>query len=240
VVGAQRRNGPVVSAIRRRVSQRLEPLYRHPRVARLVARHFLRSYFQHGDDAIGRRRWLGHQALKLPTDLWVYQEILVEVRPRAVVETGTYRGGSAIFLASILDQLGEGRVISIDVDRQEGRPEHPRITYVTGSSTDPGLVGRVYEELGENGPIVVILDSDHTRDHVLAELRAYADLVTPGSYMIVEDTCLNGNPVVHEWGPGPAEAVDAFLAERADFERDSSREAMMLTANPGGYLLRTR
>ena len=237
--GALSRDGRVVGGIRRRVSERLEPLYRRPWVAKHVTRHFVRSYFQHGEDAI-RRRWLGHQALKLPTDLWVYQEILAEVRPSAVVETGTWAGGSAIFMASVMDQLGYGRVISIDVERKPGCPEHPRVTYVTGSSTDPDVVGNVYEEVDGDGPVVVILDSDHTCDHVLGELRAWAGLVTPGSYLIVEDTLLNGNPVAHGWGPGPAEAVDAFLAERDDFERDSSREAMMLTANPGGYLRRTR
>jgi cephalosporin hydroxylase len=228
----------VAGGIRGRVARRLEPIYRHPWVARHVARHFLRSYLQHGDDAIGRRSWLGRQALKLPTDLWVYQEILAEIRPRTVVETGTWRGGTALFLATVLDALGEGRVISVDVEPPDGWPEHPRITYVTGSSTDPAIVERVREEHDPGGPVVVILDSDHSRDHVLRELRAYADLVSGGSYMIVEDTYLNGNPTAHEWGPGPGEAVDAFLAERDDFERDPSREAMMLTLNPGGYLKR--
>ncbi len=101
------------------------------------------------------------------------------------------------------------------------------------------MVGRVTAAASAaDGPVIVILDSDHSRDHVLAELRAYADIVTPGGYCIVEDTNVNNHPVLPHWGPGPMEAVDAFLAERDDFEIDPWRERFMLTMNPRGYLRR--
>ena len=84
--------------------------------------------------------------------------------------------------------------------------------------------------------VMVILDSDHTRDHVLAELRAYAPIVTPGQYLVVEDSNINGHPVFPGFGPGPMEALQAFLAETGEFEVDRSREKFLVTFNPGGYL----
>ena len=85
---------------------------------------------------------------------------------------------------------------------------------------------------------MVVLDSDHTRDHVAEELRLYAPLVTSGCYLVVEDTNVNGNPVLPEFGPGPQEAVAEFLAQTDDFEVDHEREKLMLTFNPNGYLRR--
>lgn len=186
------------------------------------------------------RRWLGHTTLKYPTDLWAYQEIIAEVRPAVVLETGTFKGGSALFVATVLDSLDEGRVISVDLSHPDSLPRHPRITYVEGSSIAPEVVEHIKQDIGDDGPVMVILDSDHSRDHVLAELRAYAGLVAPGSYLIVEDTTVNGNPVLPHHGPGPAEAVERFLAENDAFEPDPSREEMLLTQNPGGFLRRVR
>jgi cephalosporin hydroxylase len=206
---------------------------------RRLVRQFNRTYY-HSPGAIANRRWLGRETIKYPTDLWVYQEILASLQPRAVIETGTWHGGSALFLATVLDALGEGRVISIDSDPRDDLPSHPRITYLTGSSTDPEVVARARDLVGDARPVLVILDSDHSRDHVLAELRAYAGMVDVGGYVIVEDTIVNGNPVYPDFGPGPAEAVEAFLAENDGFEADRSREEMLVTANPGGYLRRVR
>ena len=218
----------------------LERLYEFPRVRRALAKHFNRAYYYAMEDTIFGRTWLGWTTLKYPTDLWAYQEILAEVRPQVVLETGTFKGGSALFFASILDALGEGRVISVDLVLAENLPQHPRITYFEGSSVDPEVVDRVMGEIEGARPVLVILDSDHARDHVLGELRAYANLVEAGSYVIVDDTNVNGNPVLPRFGPGPAEAVEAFLAERDDFEVDASREQMLLTSNPGGFLRRVR
>ena len=114
------------------------------------------------------------------------------------------------------------------------------MTYVTASSTDPGVVADVYASVPDGAPTLVILDSDHSRDHVLAELRAYADLVTVGSYVVVEDTNVNGHPAYPEFGPGPMEAVDAFLDEDSRFEVDAGLEKFFMTFNPRGYLKKVR
>jgi cephalosporin hydroxylase len=219
----------------------LHRLYRRPRVRRLLARHFHRAYYYAAQSTILDSHWLGTPTLKLPLDMWVYQEIVSEVRPALVIETGTYRGGSALFLATVMDRLGTGRVLSIDVERWSPLPEHPRVEYVLGSSVASDVAERARAAAGgADGPVLVILDSVHTREHVLAELDLYADLVTPGSYCIVEDTNVNGHPILPAWGPGPTEAVEAFLARRDDFARDRRRERFMLTMNPGGYLRRVR
>ncbi len=182
--------------------------------------------------------WLGVPAQKTPSDLWIYQELLYELRPRVIIETGTAHGGSALYLASVCDLLRRGEVISIDIHDPGNRPRHPRITYVGGSSTAPEVFNRVVELLSEREPVLVILDSDHAEEHVLAELRLYAPLVTPGSYLIVEDTNVNGKPVFPDHGPGPAEAVETFLAGNPGFTVDRGREKFLLTFNPGGFLRR--
>jgi cephalosporin hydroxylase len=185
----------------------------------------------------GRTHWLGVPTQKTPFDLWIYQELLVELRPDLVVETGTADGGSALYLASICDLIQHGRVLTIDV-REAERPAHPRIAYMLGSSTERETVERVRHEAENASAVLAILDSDHAAEHVLAELRAYAPLVTPGSYLIVEDTNINGHPVLPDFGDGPAEAVASFLAETDEFTVDHSLEKFGFTFNPGGYLRR--
>lgn len=192
--------------------------------------------------------WLGYQTLKCPLDLWIYQELIAELRPDWIVECGTRFGGSALYLASICDLLGHGQVVTIDTDTalQPVRPRHPRIRYLAGSSTDPAIVSRVKaltdgapaEAHRRSGQVLVILDSDHSRDHVLAELRAYAPLVPRGGYLVVEDSNVNGHPANPSHGPGPWEAIDAFLTETRAFVSDRSRERFLLTMNPRGYLRR--
>jgi cephalosporin hydroxylase len=183
--------------------------------------------------------WLGAQALKNPLDLWVYQEILVETKPELIVETGTYRGGSALFLASVCDLVGRGEVVSIDIEPlREDYPEHPRITYLAGrSSTDPEVVAKIRERAAGR-PILVILDSDHSQAHVEAELAAYAPLVPVGCYVIVEDS--NIGRIRKDLMPGPLEAIERFLAGTDEFEIDREREKFLITFNPSGYLRRIR
>ena len=224
------------SAIRARIGSRLALAS-----SRRTASRFHRLYYE-----VGKRggtwkdtRWLGVVAYKSPLDLWVYQEILHEVRPQLIVETGTAHGGSALYLASICDLLGDGEVVTIDVAEGE-RPAHPRISYLRGSSVSGDVVAAVRARAEGRSPVMVVLDSDHREDHVLGELRAYADLVTPGSYLIVEDTSVNGNPVEPAFGPGPMEAVRTFLREDRRFEVDRTREKLLMTFNPGGFLKRIR
>ena len=205
-----------------------------------IVRRFHSLFYESARTTWNRSRWLGVPAFKCPLDLWVYQEILFQTRPDLVVETGTASGGSAYFFASVCDQIGSGRVITIDVNRREDFPAHARITYLTGSSTAPEIVTAVAEAIGPEERVMVILDSDHAKDHVLEELRSYAPLVTRGNYLVVEDTNLNGNPVFPEHGPGPREAVEEFMSEDDGFVVDSSREKFLLTFNPGGFLKRVK
>ena len=184
--------------------------------------------------------WFGVKVLKNPFDLWIYQELLHEQRPDVVLECGTAFGGSALWFAHMLELIGHGEVITIDVagsDRYPGRPDHARIRYRQGSSIDPDLVRAVRAEL-EGCRAMVVLDSDHSARHVRSELVAWADLVPVGGYVIVEDTNIHGHPVYPEHPAGPMEGVRAFLADDHRFEPDRRRERLHLTLNPGGYLRR--
>lgn len=180
--------------------------------------------------------WLGVETLKCPLDLWIYQELLHEVRPRYIIETGTAAGGSALFLASVCDLLGTGEIISVDIEERPARPAHARIEYLTGSSVAEETVRAIKERVASAGPVLAILDSDHIQQHVSRELRIYGAMVTEGSYLIVEATNVNGHPVLQSHGAGPMEAVESFLRETSQFTPDRDREKFFLTFNPKGYL----
>jgi cephalosporin hydroxylase len=183
--------------------------------------------------------WLGTPVQKLPSDLWTYQQIIYDVRPDLIIEAGTFKGGSALYMASMCDLIGRGRIVSIDIVDLKP-PHHQRIRYLLGSSTSPQIVEQVRSQVSPQDKVIVVLDSDHTMKHVLNELRIYSSLVTKGSYLIVEDTNINGHPVLPRYGPGPMEAVRAFLKENHDFTVDTSREKFLVTYNPSGYLLKVR
>lgn len=196
-------------------------------------------------------RWLGVDILQWPTDLLVIQELLFEQKPKVIVETGTYGGGSAIFYASLLRLLGGGRVISVDVAHSEetrrtiaGHEFGPAVTLITGDSKAPEIVGRVREELAGEERVLVALDSDHSYAHVLDELRAYREFVPVGGYMLVFDTVcreLASLPGFRRWRrDNPRRAVETFLREAPQFEQDRSREKLMVTFCRGGFLKRTR
>jgi cephalosporin hydroxylase len=192
-------------------------------------------------DAWTEATWLGAQALKNPLDLWVYQEIVFETRPSLIVETGTYRGGSALYLATVCDLVGAGEVVSIDIEAvREDYPRHPRVTYLGGrSSVDAEVVADVVERAARaGGSTLVVLDSDHSQSHVEAELAAYAPLVPVGGYVIVEDS--NIGRIRKDLLPGPLEAIETFLASTDEFEIDRSREKFLITFNPSGYLRRVK
>jgi cephalosporin hydroxylase len=193
----------------------------------------------YASDAWTKAGWLGTQALKNPLDLWVYQEIIAETRPALIVETGTWRGGSALYMASVCDLLGEGEVVSIDIEpARDDYPQHPRITYLAGrSSTDPAVVEEVRGRAAGR-PTLIILDSDHSQRHVEEELAAYAPLVPVGCYLIVEDS--NIGQIREDLMPGPLQAIERFLAATSEFEVDREREKFLITFNPSGYLRRVR
>lgn len=183
-------------------------------------------------------RWLGVETQQCPLDMWVYQEMLSEVKPDVMIEAGTYQGGSALYFASIFDLLQRGRVITIDIEDFPNRPKHSRITYLLGSSTSDEIVAQVKNLIKPGERVMVILDSDHHQAHVLNELRRYSPLVSAGSYLIVQDTHFNGHPILPKFGPGPMEAVQEFLRSNADFQPDLGREKFGMTFNPRGFLKR--
>lgn len=199
---------------------------------------YYRSWSADGADTINLS-WFGYHLLKCPLDLWLYQELMVRMRPDVVVETGTFCGGSALYMAMIFDLIGQGRVITIDIEPNLNRPPHPRITYITGSSVDPAIISTVKDIVGSQRALVV-LDSDHRAPHVRAELAVYSAFVHLGDYLIVEDTNVNGHPAFPEFGPGPMEAVEEFLACNDEFVVDRRCERFLMTLNPMGYLKRTK
>lgn len=183
--------------------------------------------------------WLRVPLLKTPLDLWIYQEIIVETKPDVIIETGTWLGGTSLYFASLFDLLKtSGRIVTVDMTKQH-TPEHPRITYLVGSSTSDDMLTEIRTHVRTDDKVMVVLDSDHSKSHVLNELRLYADIVTLGSYLVVEDTHLNGHPVTLSEGD-PWTAVQEFLREDQRFEQDHSREKYGLTFNPGGWLKRVR
>jgi cephalosporin hydroxylase len=207
-----------------------------------IVEDFHRLYFNDVFDKQLRVNWLGVEVLKYPTDLLVYQEIIHEIRPDLIIETGTHQGGSALFFASILDLIGRGQVISIDVATWNTLPHHPRITYLVGPSTSEDVLTEVARRAEGLETVLVTLDSGHTKPHVAREIDVYRRFVTTGSYLIVEDTKLNGHPVFTRYEPdlgeGPMEAVLEFLAKDQTFRVDRSRERFFLTSNPNGFLLK--
>lgn len=190
-------------------------------------------------------QWFGIPTLQNPNDAWVIQEIISEVKPDYIIEAGTYRGGSAALWATILREMNPaGHVITIDIEDKSAKAREmdiakKMVTFVIGSSTDPKVVAEIAEQV-KGKRTLVILDSDHSRDHVLKELESYAPLVNVGSYIVVQDSNVNGHPVFHKHGPGPMEAIKAFLASVKNFEVDAERERLLHTTNPQGYLKRVR
>lgn len=187
--------------------------------------------------------WMGVQAWKNPLDAWIYQEILCEVRPDVVVEVGSAFGGGTLYLAHILDLLGSGTVVSVDIDRSRFQADHPRIATVTGDSAAPETIEEV-TRLCKGKRVLVIHDADHRRPKVLADLACYAPLVSVGSYLIVEDGIVDlfhPHELMGVSYPGPLEATEEFLGSNlgASFEVDESRERYLLTYNPRGFLRRT-
>jgi cephalosporin hydroxylase len=184
--------------------------------------------------------WLGVPTRKCPLDTWVYQEILHRTRPEVIVETGVNCGGSTLYLATLCDLLGGGEVLAVDITLGGVAPAvraHPRVRLFEGSSTDPAVVAAITGRCAGRRTMV-ILDSDHAAPHVIAELRAYGPLVTPGCYLICEDTNINGHPALPDFGPGPYEAVQTFLSESPGWQVDRDCERLLATFNPGGYLRR--
>jgi cephalosporin hydroxylase len=190
-------------------------------------------------ERIRKGRYMGVPSVKCPTDWWAYMEIVHETRPDFIVEVGNLAGGTLLALAHLCDAEDRGRVVGVDIDHgrlhERVRQGHPRISLVTG---DASAVAPLVSEIVGNGRCMVIEDSAHTYDNTLSVLRAYAPLVTPGCYLIVEDGIYgHGVEPGPSWQAGAAEAVDTFVMQDGRFERDRVRE-WPVTWNPGGYLRR--
>ncbi len=186
--------------------------------------------------------WMGLPAWKNPLDAWIYQEIVHEVKPDVIVEIGSRYGGSTRYFADLLDIMGNGVVLSIDIDRSLYRCRHDRVRALTGSSSDPAILDDA-RSLCREKRVLVIQDGDHRKAQVLEDLENYGPLVSPGSYFIVEDGIVDlfhaGDGLGFE-EEGPLAAVEEFLSRNSDFVVDDSRERYLLTYNPRGFLKRVR
>jgi cephalosporin hydroxylase len=195
--------------------------------------------------------WMGRPIIELPQDILAMQEIIWDVKPDLIVETGVARGGSLIFYASMLELLGgDGHVIGVEIDlRDYNRPHivsHPmfkRITILEGSSVDPVIAERVHELAAGRRRVMVLLDSNHVHAHVLQELKLYSPLVKKGSYLVVFDTVIEDLPPHYfpdrPWdvGNNPQTAVREFLASNDRFVVDHEIDnKLLISCAPGGFL----
>jgi cephalosporin hydroxylase len=172
----------------------------------------------------------GVRTLKLPSDMWNYQEIIFSHKVDWVIETGSRHGGSAIFFADLLRNMGRpGKVFSVDYapELDPRAKADPDVQFITGDSADPAIIDRVMAQIpDQRRNIFLILDSDHSARHVKRELDAWIPRLRSGDYVLVEDTVVNGNPVRPEHGPGPLEAVRQFIEENPGvLIADTAREA---------------
>lgn len=214
--------------------------------------------------------WLGRPAIQFPNDEWAMQELIWQIRPDLIIETGIAHGGSLVFSASMLalldmcDAIESGeminpkeskrKVLGIDIDIRahnraaiEAHPMASRIQMIEGSSIAPEVIEQVGSLASGYNRVLVCLDSNHTHDHVFAELHAYAPLVSIGSYCVVFDTIVEDMPSDmfpnRPWGPGdnPKTAVREYLKSHSEFEIDKNiQHKLLITVAPDGYLKRTR
>lgn len=198
--------------------------------------------------------WMGLPIIQMPGDVMAMQEIVWAAKPDLIIETGIAWGGSTLFYASLLEMIGKGHVVAVD----RTIPDHNRktitdnrfahrMTLIEGSSIDPRIVADIQAMVQPGMSVMVVLDSNHTHDHVLGELRAFAPLASVGNYVVVFDTlietCATDPSLERPWGKGnnPYTAIDAFLAEDDRFQRDVDCDTKVLASYaPGGYVRRVR
>lgn len=191
---------------------------------------YLRWYYE--TNVWKRLFYRGVRTLKLPLDMWNYQELIFENDIHWVLETGTRHGGSALFFADLLAAgAREGNVVSVDITHEAVHPlasAHPRIRLVLGDSAAPETLAMIRRliPVHRSRAMLLILDSDHAASHVLRELNALVPLLRRDDYLVVEDTIVNGHPVRPDFGPGPLEAIEAFLSQNAGrLAHDAARES---------------
>ncbi len=198
--------------------------------------------------------WLGRPIIKYPNDIVVMQEIIWSVKPDLIIETGIAHGGSAVFSASMLQLIGRGRVVAVDIDIRkhnreqiEQHPMYERITMLEGSSTDPEIVAQIAGYVRESAVVMVFLDSSHTHKHVVDELRLYSPFVTVGSYLVLPDTFVELFPKGHyqgkpvDVGNNAMTGLREFMTGNDDFVIDASiNDKLCITEGFDGYLKRVK
>ncbi len=201
--------------------------------------------------------WMGVPIIQMPADIMATQEVIWETKPDVIIETGVARGGSVLFMASLLEIMGKGKVIGVDIDIRthnrdsiESHPMSKRVVLIEGGSVDDDTLAKVRAEIPTGARVMVVLDSDHSRAHVLAECRAYGPLVTEGCYLVVADTVVgfmtpDQTPKKRSkiWYPGdePLSGMQDFLEENGDFEPDPVINGkLQIASSPGGYLRRSK
>lgn len=198
--------------------------------------------------------WMGRPIIQYPQDMIAMQELIWKIKPDLIIETGIAHGGSIIYYASLLELIGNGEVLGIDIDIREHNkreieehPMHKRIHMLEGSSASEEMIEKVKPYTVGREKILVCLDSNHTHEHVFSELNFYAPFVTQGSYIVVFDTIVEDLPERYlpgrYWaiGNNPKTAVREFLKHHDDFEIDESMDnKLLISVNPGGYLRRVK
>jgi cephalosporin hydroxylase len=204
-------------------------------------RNLLDQEFMSYTQNYGNLTWLGNPIWQNTMDLWVIQEVLSSIRPGLLIETGTNRGGSSLFFAHLMDLMGCGSIITMDVEKLHDL-SHPRISYLIGSSTDAALLSQVKQAAQQtSGPVMLILDSDHSEAHVRQELELLHPLVTVGSYILVQDGITDTLPGAAAWRPGPLPAIESFLKTHPEYEVDDALcKKFPITHHPKGWLKRIR
>lgn len=197
--------------------------------------------------------WMGVPIIQMPADVMATQEVIWATKPDVIIETGVARGGSVLFMASILEMMGNGKVIGVDIDIRahnrdsiERHPMSKRVVLIEGGSVDADTLDRVRAEIPAGARVMVVLDSDHSREHVLKECRAYGPMVTEGCFLVVADTLVGH--VTEEnapkkrskiWfqGDEPLSALRDYMAECDRFEADAELNGkLVLSSSPGGYV----
>ena len=228
-----------------------------PEAFRLISKAWLRSGWD--SKYVYSFTWLGRPMIQLPEDMMRLQEIIYAVKPDVLIETGVAHGGSLVFYASLFKAIGKGRVVGVDIEIRphnrtaiESHELSPAITLIEGSSIAEGTISQVKSQIGPGETVMVVLDSNHTKAHVLDELRAYSRFVTEGSYIVATDGIMRdlvGAPRSQpDWGwNNPAEAAGAFLQEAPDFRLEEPgfmfNEGVIterVTYWPSSYLRRMR
>lgn len=243
----------------RRVSKGIQTLVKDPanfmqkvsRIVRPMKKYYRERFnmtlkdwmtYHHRSIKFDRCHWMGVRTVKNPLDCWVYQEILYEVQPDILIEIGSYEGGSTLYFAHLLDLIGKGNILSIDINRSRFNVKHDRIIEITGDSSSSEVLSQV-SGYCKNKSVLVIHDGAHDKNQVFKDLEAYSGFVSLNSYLIVEDGVIDlfspGDGLgLYEEGPIPA--IEEFLNKHPNFMIDLERELYILTCSPQGFLKRVR